>query len=223
MNTQRPPLIGLTGLAGSGKDTVRGLLVRHHGYTGLALADPIRAMLRALLAHVGQGDGWMSERERKEQPVPAIGASYRQLAQTLGTEWGRAIDPGLWLRLAEARMALMREALRMDADDCFVISDVRFPNEADWVRRLGGQVWRVHRPGVEPVRAHASESSIEQIGVDRTVRNTGTLLALEAEVQRLMAGEVASGEAQECCCDNELTLQEIDTGKCQACGREILA
>jgi hypothetical protein len=180
-------LIGLTGLAGSGKDSVRGLLVRHHGYTGLALADPIRAMLRALLMYAGQGDDWLHDRALKEQAIPALGVSYRQLAQTLGTEWGRAIDAALWLRLAEERMALMREALLMSPDDGFVISDVRFPNEADWIRQRGGVVWRIERPGIEPVRTHASESGIDEIVPERVIRNSGTLDDLASEVERAVS------------------------------------
>ena len=43
-----PPMIGLTGYAYVGKDTLAGLLVRSHGYHRLGFADPLKAMLLAL-------------------------------------------------------------------------------------------------------------------------------------------------------------------------------
>ena len=187
---KHPHLIGLTGRAGSGKDTVREQLVQCHGYTGMALADPIRAMLRALLVASGTGPEWMTDRALKEQPIPAIGASYRHLAQTLGTEWGRSIAPDLWLRIADGYMRdIQRETF---CHMKFVISDVRFPNEAAWVRAQGGEVWHINRPGIEPVREHASER-VEQITPDRTIDNAGTLEELAAEVARVMV-DASAGE-----------------------------
>lgn len=179
-------IIGLTGLAGSGKDTVRAMLEDAHGFTGLAFADPIRQMLRELLTSNCISTEWMDKRPLKEQPIPQLGVSYRHLAQTLGTEWGRqTVAPDLWLRMAAAYIDGI--ASETFAPPRFVISDVRFPNEADWVRSRGGVVWHIHRPGIEPVRAHASESSIEQIAVDHAINNSGTLDGLAAEVARAMA------------------------------------
>jgi hypothetical protein len=168
--TTLPRLIGLTGTAGSGKDTVRRMLEEHHGFAGFAFADPIRAMLGPLLAHAGAGHEWMYDRDRKEQTIPALGTSYRHLAQTLGTEWGRSIEPEFWLRIASARL----DAMQDHGHRHFVISDVRFLNEAAWIKLLGGEVWRIDRPSAEPVRAHASEL-ISHINPDRVIDNSGTV------------------------------------------------
>lgn len=171
MNTSTlPRLIGLTGTAGSGKDTVRRMLEEHHGYAGFAFADPIRNMLRPLLADAGQSDQWMIDSDLKETTIPALGTSYRHLAQTLGTEWGRSINPEFWLQIASARLDFLQDqGLRH-----FVISDVRFLNEAAWIKLLGGEVWRVERPSAEPVRQHASEL-ISHINPDRIIDNSGTV------------------------------------------------
>lgn len=168
--TTLPRLIGLTGTAGSGKDTVRRMLEEHHGYTGFAFADPIRNMIGALLADAGAGPEWMTDRLLKEGTITALGTSYRHLAQTLGTEWGRSIEPEFWLRIASARLDTLQDrGLRH-----FVISDVRFLNEAAWIKLLGGEVWRVERPSAEPVRQHASEL-ISHITPDRIIDNSGTV------------------------------------------------
>lgn len=170
-----PPVIGLTGAAGSGKDTVRGML-EAHGYTGIAFADPMRAMLAELLEHAGLPEAWLTDRQRKEEPIPWLGLSYRQMAQTLGTEWGRALHPDFWLRIASMRMGSYGEGAR------FVISDVRFANEAKLVRDLGGVIWRIVRPGIEAVRPHVSETELDSIRVDDRVNNHGTMAQLQVEV-----------------------------------------
>lgn len=167
----RPTIIGLTGYAGSGKDTVRSILVRRHEYDGLAFADPIREMLGGLLESCGVSETWMTERELKEREIPAIGASYRQLAQLLGTEWGRSIHPDFWLKIAAAKIDMYRSF----GSKGVVISDCRFPNEAAWIRANGGRIWNIVRPGLEPVRAHASEDLIASLPYDYVIYNKGAI------------------------------------------------
>lgn len=164
-------LIGLTGLAGSGKDTVRRMLEEDHEFVGLAFADPIRQMIGELLASNGFSTEWMYERALKEQPIDGLDVSYRQLAQTLGTEWGRAIHPDFWLRIAGQFIADQRR----QGERQFVISDVRFVNEAQWVKDAGGEVWRIDRPGIDPVRDHESERQVLQIVPDRVLDNSGSV------------------------------------------------
>lgn len=164
-------LIGLAGLAGAGKDTVRDMLENEHDFTGFAFADPIRNMLGALLADNGFSTKWMFERQLKEQPIDGLGLSYRHLAQTLGTEWGRHQHADFWLRIAQSSI----ERHRKTGARKFVISDVRFVNEAEWIKAQGGEVWRIDRPGITVVRDHESERQIARIDPDRMIKNTGTV------------------------------------------------
>lgn len=173
-----PRLIGLTGLAGSGKDTVRLMLEAEHDFYGIAFADPIREMITALLLQHGFGTHWMNERSMKEAPIDGLGVSYRELAQTLGTQWGRALHPDLWLRVAQKSVA--------DAGCRVVISDVRFPNEAEWIHSQGGEVWRIERPGIAPVREHESEQHVATLKADRVIVNNGTVEDLWKSIDSLM-------------------------------------
>jgi hypothetical protein len=179
----KPLLIGLTGYAGSGKDTVREVLEEQHGIDGLAFADPIRDMLTALFETCGVDTKWMTERDLKERDIPEIGASYRKLAQLLGTEWGRAIAPDFWLKIAAAKISMYSEYGSLGT----VVSDVRFPNEAEWIKAQGGVIWKIIRPGVEPVRAHASEDLIASLPYDYVIDNRGTISDLDHAVAMALA------------------------------------
>ena len=177
-----PIIIGLTGYAGTGKDTVRAIL-EEHNFIGLAFADPIRAGIRAILGSGRISDVYMDNRDFKESVIPALGVSYRHMAQTLGTEWGRGLNTDFWLRLAGAYMADI-EDLAEGRPISFVVSDVRFSNEAAWVRERGGVIWHIQRSAATPVRAHISESEVGSITSDLTIYNNGTLDELRYAVEQ---------------------------------------
>lgn len=172
-------LIGLTGLAGAGKDTVAQALTKHwtaagHSWDVMAFADPIRAMCRAFLRHAGidEPEDYLTDRQLKEAVIPEVGTSYRHLAQTLGTEWGQqCIGRSVWIKLLESRLsAAWRRGVTHVA-----ITDARFPVEADWLRTQGGVIWRVERPGIEAVRPHVSETEMRGIRAHQVIGNDGTI------------------------------------------------
>ena len=166
-------LIGLCGPAGCGKDTVAGFMPYFDRY---ALASPIKDMISTML---GVDRSMWEDREWKEGTVPWIGKSPRQMAQTLGTEWGRThVDRDLWLKLALRRW----DAVRASANPRLVITDVRFDNEALAIISAGGTVWKVDREGVAPVAAHSSEKGIDPRLITGSVKNYGSLDALRYSV-----------------------------------------
>lgn len=164
-------VVGLHGLAGSGKDMLADYLAQRHGFTKLAFADPLRDMVAALLPHLGvQGDALnllRHDRIFKEADLPLIQRSPRQLMQTLGTEWGRhLVHHELWLRIAQQRIALTAGPV--------VLTDVRFANEAALVLRQGGAVWRLLRPSAGTSSAHTSETPLARDLIDHHLHNDGT-------------------------------------------------
>ena len=171
-------IIGLTGPAGSGKDAVRDIL-EDLGFIGFAFADPIRSMIRKLLARNGLSEAWMDKRDLKERVIPELNVSYRQMAQTLGTEWGRSLRPDFWLSIADA---YMEDLVAQEDSPQFVVSDVRFVNEAQWVRERDGVIWRINRPDLAAVRAHVSESEMDSLAPEVVIHNNGTLDDLRAIV-----------------------------------------
>lgn len=166
----KPLLIGLAGLARSGKDTAAQHLVNHHGFQAYAFADPLRDGLMHIL-NLSPCD---FEGDQKEQPLPWLGQSPRQLMQSLGTEWGRNnVHTELWLLLAAQNLDLL--ARTHDNAKGFVVSDIRFENEAEFIRKRGGLVIHVQRHGAQHVNAHASESGIEIRTRDVVITNNGSI------------------------------------------------
>ena len=93
----------------------------------------------------------------KETIIPELGVSARHMMQTLGTEWGRAcIHPDFWVMIARAKTQRT-----MNDGGSVVIDDVLFPNEATMIRDLGGELWRIERPGIAYNGGHESEGGLE--------------------------------------------------------------
>lgn len=179
-------LIGIHGLARSGKDTVADLLCNGHGFTRYAFAAPIKdglvAMLRLTRAEL---DG-----PAKDQPLERLGGiTPRRLMTSLGTDWGRRmIDDELWIRMAEYWLRLQAQfSARV------VILDVRYANEAAMIRRRGGEIWHVvrrDRPVLEARDAHETEHGIARAPGDSVIANDEGLEQLARAVDRAMLGEL---------------------------------
>lgn len=170
---QLPPVIGITGRAGAGKNLAASLVP---GGTVIQLADPIYDMLAVML---GVPVERLRDREFKESPVAWVGKSPRELLQTLGTEWGRNIvRQDLWIVVAQRRIAELLEA----GGGPVVVADVRFDNEADMIHAQGGVVWKIFRTDGRDADAHSSEAGISPSLIDRTIFNDGTVADLRTAV-----------------------------------------
>jgi hypothetical protein len=177
MTATAPKFIGIAGRKRSGKDTAAIMLPRE--YRKLSFAKPIKAMLRTLLSTRGADHELierMMEGDLKEITSPLFGGhTPRHAMQTLGTEWGRqCIHGSLWVDTA------LTEALA--TGECYVIPDVRFHNECNAIKAIGGVVIRVERPGrpIGVLEDHASEQEIDELDVDHVlVNDADTALGFE--------------------------------------------
>lgn len=176
-------ILGLSGYARSGKDTAAAELAAH-GWQRVAYADKMKQFLLAL-------DPVLSERSRVSQRVAALGwdgakshPEVRRLLQRLGTDAGRSVlGENVWVDAA---------LNALDPDKNYVVTDARFPNEADAIRSRGGVVLRIERPGVHPVNAHVSETALDEYGFDGIVVNDSTPSALAARVLGQLAGTLVA-------------------------------
>lgn len=225
VTTKKPLLIGLVSHAPqSGKSTIADILVDHHWFVREPFAGPIREFCIEILIGIGisPGDADHYTRNAKETVIPELGITARRLMQTLGTDWGRRrVHPNLWLMhwqntykiYANSRsqsFGVRSTQAEHDAQEqqeplCIVVDDVRFPNEAELIRSLGGQLWEVVRPGTPtyyplPVwlscwipkrwrsRFHPSEGRLKNYPhFDIRIVNDGSLEDLEAVVSTLVS------------------------------------
>lgn len=164
-------VVGITGAAGSGKDTIAGHLTARYAYMRIAMADPLKRALNVMFNF--KMEQW-DDRVWKETDIPWLGASPRKLAQTIGTEWGRdLINPDLWVLLAERSTRSLLALGHM-----VVIPDIRFENEVRMIQRLGGEIWKVTRADTGPVNPHVSELGLPDRVVRRFIPNSGTISEL---------------------------------------------
>lgn len=176
-------LIGLAGKAGVGKDTAADYLQAKFDFVRYALASPIKEAIKAMF---GLTDRHF-ERDMKEVVIPWIGKSPRQLAQLLGTEYGRnLIGEDIWLRMAKQRIMAAADV----GAPGLVITDVRFDNEADMIRNAGGRIIHVWRDFAKPVAAHLSEAGVKIDSRDYVLRNNGSISVLFCGIEQII-GSIA--------------------------------
>lgn len=182
-------LIGITGFAGVGKDTLaEGLQLQ--GYRQYSFAGPLKAGCAELF---GIPLDTFSNQDYKEEVHPYWNISPRKIAQFVGTEFFRDqitkllpdLEQSFWISRLEWELIQ-----QYDSPDQVkvVISDVRFQDELDWIISKGGKIIHLTRPGRDGtvgLSNHRSESSLDyselEVGKNYfTYNNTGSLADLFA-------------------------------------------
>jgi hypothetical protein len=196
-------ILGLTGFAGAGKDTVADLLVEHARFRKIAFADALKAELCAAF-HVEPLI--FTRHEYKREPLGClafsrcldtgyIGAALQHLAivrhalvvneelikartpretmQLWGTQYRRAQDENYWAAQVRRSIAFFMDQMH---ERNFVVTDCRFANEVDTLRKMGGWIWQVTRPGLHagntPEGLHASATDGSQFAPDVVLNNS---------------------------------------------------
>lgn len=185
-------LIGLTGKAGAGKDITADIIEEQLGKEDvfrISFAQPIRDMLKAAFPILTDEHFYG---KLKEEVIPSLGKSPRQLMQTLGTEWGRqCVKDSLWVD-----MALEKAKKAQEEGKHVVITDVRFENESTEVCVAGGHVVEIVRPAYKvtagATATHPSEGGVK--GVDIRLENIADISYLRGEVAEML--EIVKAEQQ---------------------------
>lgn len=209
-------ILGLSGKAGAGKDSVADYLVRRYGFVKFSFSD---ALYREVAEAFGlEDESLLRDRATKEiqtkrlalcncadkrfvdlmlagksDVVSAVALleaalSPRQVLQWWGTEYRRAQDPDYWVKQAQDFVFGVRGLFRYPemAPQHFVNTSVRFPNERGWIRSFGGNVWHIHRDGVDSVAEHQSEAGLPVLTDERQLWNNYTLEYLHKGVDQLL-------------------------------------
>jgi len=176
-------IIGLCGDKFHGKDTAADALVNLGGFQRLAFADPLKECAAAAF---GRPVADFHNVALKEKPVPGWPDwTHRKILEFLGTEVFRTNFPGIWMKTAISKI---KESDRQR----FVITDLRFQDEVDAVRALGGKVIRIVNPRVtatpadpqecETLGLHPSMWQHHMFALDDEIINDGAVVDLHTRV-----------------------------------------
>lgn len=162
----------------SGKGTVADILCDlwdeeykcYYKSTDLCFAEALKEMLEPILRHIKNRKYY--EYEAKTEVIPEIGKSYRQLCRTLGDSWGRKmVGEDFWVNTWERTFNVIDP--RMNLVTC---SDLRYRNEYNKIRSIGGEIWFIHRSqamksATKEDWEHNSENNIKPEECDRIIYN----------------------------------------------------
>lgn len=115
----------------------------------------------------------------------------RQFLQELGTDALRnSLHPNTWVN---ALMADYTGTYDMDTDlttyPNWVITDTRFPNEAEAIKEAGGIIIRVTRTKEKSESTHSSETALDDWTFDYEINNNGTIEELSSYVYSILKKE----------------------------------
>jgi len=171
-----PRIIGIAGKARAGKDTIAETIIAEFGYRKYAFADPMKNALKDIF-------GWSEEHvngELKEEVDPEFGFSPRAALQSFGQGLRDDLDPDVWVKAAK---------VGTQGADSFVVPDVRYENEASWIRELGGVIFHVFRRNRQEIREHETERGILVQPGDFVFLNNTSIQVLEVLVRHAMKGD----------------------------------
>jgi len=216
-------IIGLTGHAKSGKDTLAGALWTYTAESNLHNGKPTAGHKLAFADGIretgtifGFTEEQLTNQELKETFVhPVWNITPRVFMQRVGSEMFRNhLDKDCWVKLVMEKIrkiiswcprpvedfqlglgAAKITEPRTYARNFILVTDVRFPNEAQAIKDAGGIIVRVTRPtnddsGEADWKKHESEAFIDEMKVNLDICNSGTLEDFKKHAPEMVAHRV---------------------------------
>ena len=176
-------IIGLSGFKRTGKDTVAGYLESHHDMLPFAFADNVKQTAMTMFG-LTYDQAFGNYGFNREDILPQWSMSVRHILQKVGTECGRDIfGYDIWIK------RLQVDINNYPSSD-YLVSDVRFENEAAWIKSSGGIIIDIIRPGCES-DGHRSEAGVANY--DYQIINSGTLEDLYGRVDEIVEHHYGKG------------------------------
>lgn len=187
-------IVGLGHRKRVGKDTFANMLdceLQRRGYRvyKIAFARAMKAMTHSMFQWAGLMDEYYYEvnPEEREEVLPILGLTPRQIWIRFGNAM-RSIDENIWiahlrLMMDDCRNLTVRDATKPIA---FIITDVRFPNEAEAVKHWGGKLVKIMRD-FAPRSDDPAECALDGYpGWDRYVTNNTSIDDLLSKARRVV-------------------------------------
>ena len=175
-------IIGISGKAGSGKDTAAKMLEvlyanpdisyedfankRYKNFADIQIvhfADSLKETAQVLF-RIGEWE--TNTQEGKKTTINWIGKTVRELLQGIGQGLRDAIDPNLWVKILFANTEDWSN---------YIIADVRYPNEIYAIKKRNGVLIRIDRKGAGAGN-HSSETALDDYKEwDVHIENNGSI------------------------------------------------
>ncbi len=190
-------IIGICGLIGSGKGTVADVLVEEHKFEKISFADKLKDAVGVLFdwprdmleGETSDSRYWREQEDKFWTEETGRSITPRLVLQEFGTDCMRnGFYDGVWV-------SFVKKKIIDNPDKNFVIPDVRFENEVEVIKSMGGKVWCVKRGpdpvwfrqyqdlGIEPTDIHPSEWRWAKASFEHNIYNEGTIADLKSQVK----------------------------------------
>ncbi len=152
------------------------------GNADLSAADaPFRLAAQAFFDF---SDAQTWDAERHSQIDPSWNISPRD-AVALIERHARAFDPDYAVKRAQLPLTPLKRRPPLPANaSTIIIKDIRFENEARYLREHHGVIWHITRPNLQRVNAHSSELGVARQPEDVLIVNDGSLEQLQVTVMQ---------------------------------------
>ena len=151
------------------------------------LLDPPSVLRRAAQAFWGLSPAQAFDPAAADELDPLWGLTPAAMVAALDADVRRSFPDFARLRQRRAAPCLASTPAVPLPLRTLIITDTRFANEADFIRRAGGTVWHIDRASAPAVRAHVSEQGVARLPGDRVIDNNGTLDDLRRAVRAAAA------------------------------------
>lgn len=191
-------IIGLCGLAGSGKDTLADILVKDNNFIKISFADTLKDIIsiifnwdRKKLQGLTKEDRlWREEKDEWwSDKLKITNFTPRYAMQFIGTELFRKhFNIDIWMNVLERK-------LMDNKNKNIVIPDCRFLNEIDLVKKYNGKIINIYRNlplwyykyknNIIPTYIHSSEIEWIKYNFDYIINNNNSIEDLKIHIQKL--------------------------------------
>ena len=194
-------IVGMCGLIGTGKDTVADILVHNYNFKKLSFADKLKDGVATVFSWdrqmlegtTDESRSWREQRDEFWSRETNEHITPRLVLQMFGTDCMRnGFYNGIWV-------SIVKQQIIQNPEQHFVIPDVRFPNEAQMIKEVNGEVWRICRgedpawftsyinDNIVPQNVHESEWQWAKLNFDCIIQNSNTITDLKNQVSNHLA------------------------------------
>jgi len=165
-------IISLSGYAKSGKDTAAEIIALNYSQFKIKKFSGKLKQVASILT--GIPAELFENQNVKDRYISGWDMTARELLQRLGTDAVRDnLHQDAWV------MSLFAD---YHQNDSWIITDCRFPNEYDYVKKFGGVTIKIVRYGVDAVNSHTSETALDSYEFDEVIYNNGSITEFREKV-----------------------------------------